>query len=45
MTTLRQMGERAVIRRLARLLPLRPDVRTGIGDDVAVVTGRRSRYD
>ena len=37
MTTLRQLGEREVIRRLSRLLGSRPDVRVGIGDDVAVV--------
>lgn len=37
MTTFRQLGEREVIRRLARLVPGRPDVRVGIGDDVAVV--------
>ncbi len=37
MTTLHQLGEREVIRRLAKLLPGRADVRVGIGDDVAVV--------
>ena len=37
MTTLKQIGERGLIRRLAKLLPSRDDVRVGIGDDVAVV--------
>ena len=37
--TLRQLGERALIRQLARVLPTRPDVRAGIGHDVAVVAG------
>lgn len=37
MTTLQQIGERELIRRLARLVPTRGDVRVGIGDDVAVV--------
>ena len=37
MTTLKQVGERGLIRRLAKLLPTRDDVRVGIGDDVAVV--------
>ena len=37
MTTLHQLGEREVIRRLAKLLPGRDDIRVGIGDDVAVV--------
>lgn len=37
MTTLKQVGERGLIRRLAKLLPSRDDVRVGIGDDVAVV--------
>ncbi|OGV46895.1 MAG: hypothetical protein A2X46_15855 [Lentisphaerae bacterium GWF2_57_35] len=32
------MGERETIRRLAALLPTRPDVRMHIGDDVAVVS-------
>ena len=39
MPTLKQLGEREVIRRLARRLPTRPDVRAGIGHDVAVVAG------
>ena len=39
MPTLKQLGEREVIRRLARLLPTRRDVRAGIGHDVAVVAG------
>jgi thiamine-monophosphate kinase len=39
MTTLRQLGEREVIRRLTGLLSSRPDVRVHIGDDVAVVSG------
>ncbi len=38
MTPLRQLGERAAIRRLAAILPTRPDVRVHIGDDVAVVS-------
>lgn len=37
MSTLRQLGEREVIRRLAKLLGSRDDVIVGIGDDVAVV--------
>ncbi|MBP7830109.1 MAG: thiamine-phosphate kinase [Kiritimatiellae bacterium] len=37
MSTFHELGEREVIRRLARLVPGRPDVRVGIGDDVAVV--------
>ena len=37
MSTFRELGEREVIRRLARLAPGRPDLRVGIGDDVAVV--------
>lgn len=37
MSTLRQLGERELIRRLARLVPGRGDVTVGIGDDVAVV--------
>lgn len=44
MKNLRQLGERAVIRRLAPLLPSRPDVRAGLGHDVAVVVGDRT-YD
>ncbi|HOW98853.1 MAG TPA: thiamine-phosphate kinase [Kiritimatiellia bacterium] len=44
MTTFRQLGEREVIRRLARLVPDRADVRVGIGDDVAVV-GHAGAYD
>lgn len=39
MTTIRQLGEREVIRRLAPLLPTRDDVVVGIGDDCAVVRG------
>lgn len=38
MKKLRQLGERELIRQLARLLPTRADVRAGIGHDVAVVT-------
>jgi thiamine-monophosphate kinase len=38
MTTLHQLGEREVIRRLAKFLPSRDDVRVGIGDDAAVVS-------
>ncbi len=45
MKTLKQLGEREVIRRLARVLRTRPDVRTGIGDDVAVVQIEGSSYD
>ncbi|TAN37278.1 MAG: thiamine-phosphate kinase [Verrucomicrobia bacterium] len=44
MTALKKLGEREVIRRLAALLPSRPDVRAGIGHDVAVVAGNRA-YD
>ena len=39
MSTLRQMGERELIRRLAPKLPSRADVVIGIGDDCAVVRG------
>jgi thiamine-monophosphate kinase len=40
------MGEDALIRRLAKLLPGRADVVAGIGDDCAVVrTGRRDAFD
>ena len=45
MTTLHQLGEREVIRRLAKLLPGRDDVRVGIGDDVAVVNVEGSHKD
>lgn len=45
MTTLHQLGEREVIRRLAKLLPGREDVRVGIGDDVAVVKVEGSHKD
>ena len=38
MKKLFQLGERDLIRQLARLLPTRADVRAGIGHDVAVVT-------
>ncbi len=38
MTTLRDMGERRLIKRLARLLPKSSDVQVGIGDDAAVVS-------
>lgn len=44
MKKLFQLGERELIRQLARLLPTRADVRAGIGHDVAVVTGT-ARYD
>lgn len=37
MTTLRQLGEVEVIRRLAAGLPTSDDVRIGIGDDTAVI--------
>lgn len=39
MSTLRQLGERELIRRLAPKLPTRADVATGLGDDCAVVRG------
>lgn len=39
MSTLRQLGERELIRRLAPGLPSRPDVVAGAGDDCAVVRG------
>lgn len=45
MTTLHQLGEREVIRRLAKLAPGREDVRVGIGDDVAVVKVEGSHKD
>jgi thiamine-monophosphate kinase len=45
MTTLHQLGEREVIRRLAKLLPDRDDVRVGIGDDAAVVQVEGSHKD
>ena len=45
MTTLHQLGEREVIRRLAKLLPGRDDVRVGVGDDAAVVKGKGGRQD
>jgi thiamine-monophosphate kinase len=45
MTTLHQLGEREVIRRLAKLLPGRDDVRVGIGDDAAVVQVEGSHKD
>jgi thiamine-monophosphate kinase len=38
MTSLKSLGERRLIERLARLLPKSPDVCVGIGDDAAVVT-------
>lgn len=44
MKKLHQLGERELIRQLARLLPTRPDVRAGIGHDVAVVAGT-ARHD
>ncbi len=44
MKTLHQLGERELIRQLARLLPTRADVRAGIGHDVAVVAGT-ARHD
>lgn len=45
MTTFRQLGEREIIRRLARLVPVRSEVRVGIGDDVAVVELPGTGYD
>jgi thiamine-monophosphate kinase len=39
--TLGDLGEREVIRRLAKLVPSRDDVALGIGDDAAVVTTGR----
>lgn len=45
MTTLHQLGEREVIRRLAKLVPGREDVRVGIGDDAAVVKVEGSHKD
>lgn len=42
----RNIGEDALIRRLAKLVPGRADVVAGIGDDCAVVrTGRRDSFD
>lgn len=45
MKTLRDIGEQALIKRLARRLPSRPDVAVGVGDDCAVVRVPGSRYD
>lgn len=45
MTTVKQLGERALIRRLARLLPGRADVPVGVGDDCAVARGADAGYD
>ena len=39
MSTLRQLGERELIRRLAPGMPSRPDVVLGLGDDCAIVRG------
>ena len=43
--TLRSLGERGAIRRLAAHVGARPDVAVGIGDDCAVVTVEGSPYD
>ena len=45
MTTLHHIGEREAIRRLARLVPTRDDVKVGIGDDMAVIHREGSAYD
>lgn len=46
MTTVRQLGERALIRRLGRFLPRNRGVVVGIGDDCAVVRcASDKRYD
>lgn len=46
MTTIRQLGERALIKRLGRLLPQTGSVVVGIGDDCAVVRNvSDKRYD
>lgn len=45
MSTLRNIGERALIERLTRGLPTRPDLLLGPGDDAAVVRGPGARYD
>ncbi len=46
MTTVKHLGEVALIRRLKRLVPGRADVLTGIGDDCAVVrAGRADAFD
>ncbi len=46
MQRLKDIGELAAIERLARHLPMRPDVLTGIGDDCAVVrAGGNSKHD
>ncbi|MFZ4779999.1 MAG: AIR synthase related protein, partial [Terrimicrobiaceae bacterium] len=43
---MKHIGEDALIRRLAKLVPGRADVVAGIGDDCAVVrTGRRDVFD
>lgn len=39
MTTIGDVGERGLIQRLASMLPTRPDVRVGVGDDAAVIRG------
>lgn len=43
--TLRNLGERGAIRRLAARVGSRPDISVGIGDDCAVVTVEGSAYD
>jgi len=45
MTTLRERGEAALIRELARLLPTRDDVLHGVSDDAAVVATRDGVWD
>ena len=45
MTTLHKIGEREAIRRLARWVPTRDDVKVGIGDDMAVIHQEGSAYD
>ncbi len=45
MTDLRQLGEEAIIKKIASIIPTRADVAVGIGDDAAVVTGGDSPFD
>lgn len=45
MSTLRAIGENAIVRRLRRMLPSRPDVRCAAGDDCAVVRSGDGRHD
>jgi thiamine-monophosphate kinase len=44
MKTLADLGEDAVVAALTQALPTRPDVRTGAGDDCAVIGGPRDAW-